>query len=747
MKPEYVAHTPKKGTDDWHSLDDHNAGVLERAKKYASLFGGDQIAELAARWHDLGKYNPEFQKYLERCHEAALNGTPPPEKGVPHAIYGAMLTADLGAEFLAPMIAGHHAGLFAPAPLQSRINDPETRATFEHVLEAARRGGLPLELPADLTQTLTLPDSPLELEMLLRFTFSALVDADFLDTEEHFDDVKTKLREPNSTITQLRSRLETHLNAVTASASSSPVNTVRAEVLHACKDAATLEPGAFRLTVPTGGGKTLSGLMFALKHAERKSLQRVIIAVPYTSIIEQTVRVYREIFGTENVLEHHSAARDEAFGDDEDGTEAKARAKLATQNWDAPLIVTTTVQLFESLFGRYTNQCRKLHNIARSVIVLDEVQTLPLALLTPITDGLKTLTGARYGSSVVLCTATQPALETQNKFFSGFLPGTLRDIIAPDTVKRHFAQLKRVNYNVNLEPQSWEELVSVWRVEPQILIVLNTRKDALNALELLEPTTPKGDTLEERIRHTLLHSKVLHLSTLLCGAHRSLTLEAIRARLRAQEPIQLVSTQVIEAGVDVDFPVMHRALGPLERIVQAAGRCNREGKLAGLGQALIFVPEGGGAPRGEYATALAEATAMLQRGVDFDDPQLFEAYFKRLYASVNLDGHGIQKLREGFDYPEVEAHFKLIGDDTKPVIVEFNAAARAVIDGIRRRGFALRDDYRSLQPFLVNLRARDLEQNLNLTSEIAPGMRVWHGGYDALRGIQFGAWSSEDLVI
>jgi CRISPR-associated endonuclease/helicase Cas3 len=747
MKPEFVAHTPKKGTDDWHSLDDHNAGVLERAKKYASVFGGDKIAEFAARWHDLGKYNPDFQKYLERCHEAALSGTPAPEKGVPHAIYGAMLTADLGAEFLAPMIAGHHAGLFAPAALRSRINDPETRATLERVLEAAKRGGVALELPADLAQTLTLPESALEMEMLLRFAFSALVDADFLDTEEHFNDTQTKLRELSIGITALRVKLETHLKTVTAKASSSPVNAVRAEVLRACEEAATLEPGAFRLTVPTGGGKTLSGLMFALKHAEAKGLQRVIIAVPYTSIIEQTVRVYREIFGAQNVLEHHSAARDEAFGDDEDGTEAKARAKLATQNWDAPLIVTTTVQLFESLFGRYTNQCRKLHNIARSVIVLDEVQTLPLALLTPITDGLKTLTGARYGSSVVFCTATQPALETQNKFFSGFAPGAVRDIIAQADVQRHSAQLKRVNYSVNLEPQLWEDLAAVWRTQPRILIVLNTRKDALNALELLEPTKPKGDTLEERIRHTLAHSKVLHLSTLLCGAHRSLTLEAIRARLVAGEGIQLVSTQVIEAGVDVDFPVMHRALGPLDRIVQAAGRCNREGKLAGLGQALIFVPEGGGAPRGEYATALAEATTMLKRGVNFDDPQLFEAYFKRLYASVNLDSHGIQKLREGFDYPEVEARFNLIGDDTKPVVVEFNTAALKVVDGIRKRGFALRDDYRSLQPFLVNLRTRDLEQNLSLTSEIAPGMRVWHGGYDALRGIQFGVWSSEDLVI
>ncbi|NJK45073.1 MAG: CRISPR-associated endonuclease Cas3'' [Pleurocapsa sp. SU_196_0] len=464
MKPEFAAHTPRKGTDDWHTLDAHNDGVLERAERYARVFGGEVVARLAARWHDLGKFNPDFQGYLERCHEATLAGTPPPEKGVPHAIYGAMLAADLGAEFLAPLIAGHHAGLYAPTALRSRLEDAATRATFQNVLEAAQRGGLPLTLPDDLQRTLELPAAPLEVEMLLRFAFSALVDADFLDTEEHFNDAQTKLREASTSLEALRKDLERHLETIAQAAKPTSVNAVRAEVLKACRDASSLEPGAFRLTVPTGGGKTLSGLMFALKHAQIHGLQRVIVAVPYTSIIEQTVRVYREIFGANNVLEHHSAARDEAFGNGEDSSEARTRAKLATQNWDAPLIVTTTVQLFESLFGRYTNQCRKLHHIAKSVIVLDEVQTLPLSLLTPITDALKTLTTPRYGSSVVLCTATQPALETHSKFFSGFPVGAVRDIVPPDAVKRHFAQLKRVTYTANLEPRRWRRWrsIGVW---------------------------------------------------------------------------------------------------------------------------------------------------------------------------------------------------------------------------------------------------------------------------------------------
>ncbi len=746
MKPEFAAHTPRKGTEIWHTLDDHNAGVLDRAITFATMFSGQEITALAAKWHDLGKYNPDFQIYLEQCHAAALAGTLPPEKGVPHAIYGAMLASDLTAEFLAPLIAGHHAGLNDPATVKNRIEEPEKRKQFDIVLEEAKRAGMTLKLPEGIQQTINLPSSTLEVEMLLRFAFSALVDADFLDTEAHFDDTRTELRKPTSTLTQLQEKLAVHLENLSLTAKETAVNTVRSEVRNLCEQAASQPSGAFRLTVPTGGGKTLSGLMFALEHAQNHNLKRVIIAIPYTSIIEQTVRVYREIFGAENVLEHHSAARNEKLDDTENPIEAKTRAKLATQNWDAPLIVTTTVQLFESIFGRYTSQCRKLHNIARSVIILDEVQTLPLKLLIPITDALKTLTSERYGSSVVFCTATQPALETSSSFFTGFPTGSIRDIIPPEIVKQHFSQLKRVKYTVSLEPQLWETLAEEWKQQNQILIVLNTRKDALQVLEALKPTKAVGRTLEQRIQNMLEQSKVLHLSTLLCGAHRQQVLETIRTRLNNNQDIQLVSTQVIEAGVDVDFSVMHRALGPLDRIVQAAGRCNREGKLP-FGHAKVFVPQGGGAPKGEYATALAEAKAMLEKGVNFDDPILFETYFRRLYSSVNLDQYGIQKLRKQLNYPEVEAQFKLIADDTSSVIVEFNAAAKHIVEGIQKRGFALRDDYRQLQPYLVNVRTRDLEQQKNQTSEIAPGMRLWLGRYDPLRGIVLGEWSSEDLVI
>jgi CRISPR-associated endonuclease/helicase Cas3 len=746
MKPEYAAHTPREGTDDWHTLVDHNHGVLKRAKKYAATFSGQLLTELTALWHDLGKYHPDFQAYLEQCHAATLAGLPAPEKGFPHAIYGAILAKDLGAEFLAPIIAGHHAGLYAPAELNNRLDDPEKRIHFQKILEVAKRAGVQLELPLDVEENINLPKSELELEMLLRFTFSALVDADFLDTEEHFDKQKKTLRTSKTTVAELHAKLENHLQRLSQQAEEKPVNTVRAEVLQLCQAASSQARGAFRLTVPTGGGKTLSGLMFALQHAKIYGLERVIVAVPYTSIIDQTVRVYREIFGAENVLEHHSAARDESLKVTEDPSEAKIRAKLATQNWDAPLIVTTTVQLFESLFGRYTSQCRKLHHVAKSVIILDEVQTLPLKLLTPITEMLKTLASPRFGTTVVFCTATQPALDTNNKFFAGFAKGTIRDIIPAITTKQHFAILKRVQYNINFEPQTWEELALEWHKHQRLLIVLNTRKDALRVLAALAPSTITGKTLEQRTEMILKHSPVLHLSTLLCGAHRRLVLETTRARLKDNLPIQLVSTQVIEAGVDVDFPVLYRALGPLDRILQAAGRCNREGELP-QGEVHIFVPQDGGVPQGEYATALAEAKRMLEKGVDFDNPTLFETYFRHLYASVNLDHYGIQKLRQKFDYPEVESLFRIIPDDTTPVIIEFNQAAKDIVEGIQKRGFALRDDYRTLQPYLVNVRTRDLGQQIGQTSEIAPGMRLWLGRYDALRGIVLGEWSVEDLTM
>lgn len=541
-------------------------------------------------------------------------------------------------------------------------------------------------------------------ELLTRILFSCLVDADYLDTEEHFDSDTAKQRGSRIKVAKLWEILQAEQERLLDNAEDTAVNQVRAEVYHACIEAAELSPGIFRLPVPTGGGKTRSGLAFALKHATRYNLERVIVAVPYTSIIEQTVEVYRGIFGDEAVLEHHSAVTAD-WGNEEDARRFQAQARLATQNWDAPLIVTTTVQLFESLFANRPSRCRKLHNIVGSVIVLDEVQTLPVALLKPIVSVLSELT-KRYQVSVVLCTATQPALEGQSPYFQGFEVGSVRDIVPCQQAKQHFSTLSRVTYVPILSQRwSWKQLIEDLREHnyTQALIVLNTRKDALSVLDEISKMDVVFDFGQDEEWNK-------HLSTLLCGTHRRPVLDTVKTRLKNGQPCLLVSTQVVEAGVDLDFPAVYRALAPLDRIVQAAGRCNREGKMQGKGRVVIFQPEEGGVPPGEYRTAVDETARLLKREeLDLDNPSIFEKYFRSLYQGVESDKYGIQRLRESLNYPEVAKKFKLIADDTTPVVIQYDDRVRSLLQQIQRRGL-FSSDHRALQPYLVSLRNREFKQ-------------------------------------
>lgn len=581
------------------------------------------------------------------------------------------------------------------------------------------------------------PDDALQTELFLRMMFSALVDADFLDTEKHFEPDAPRLRGAEYAPVDLWPMLERDQARIILKARSTPVNTVRREVYEACLEAAEIPQGVFRLSVPTGGGKTRSGLAFALRHALRHDLDRVIFAVPYTSIIEQTAGEYRKIFellGEGAVLEHHSGVRDDRGTDQvrdpresERLHEARMRARLATQNWDAPLIVTTTVQLFESLFANRTSRCRKLHNVARSVIVLDEVQTLPLKLLDPTMSILKELT-RRYGVSVVLCTATQPAFETDSSYLQGFEPGSVRDIVPEERASEHFRTLKRVEYETPTEEWSWEETARrLKEASPagRAMAVLNSRRDALALLE------------------TLNEGSALHLSTLLCGANRRDVLEEVRRRLRDEEPCLLVATQVVEAGVDLDFPVVFRAVGPLDRIVQAAGRCNREGSMDRPGRVVVFRPEEGRGPRGEYASGRAQTERLLARK-DFDlhDPGMFRKYFEMMYQLVDTDGKSIQEARRAFDYPDVATRFRLIEDGTVPVIVEYEEKdarrerdRRRLFERVRRERMLRPGDHRRLQPYTVGLFERDFEERKWGLQEVAEGVWFWTGEYDPVLGI------------
>jgi CRISPR-associated endonuclease/helicase Cas3 len=501
------------------------------------------------------------------------------------------------------------------------------------------------------------------------------------------------------------------------------VNRARREIYDASLVAAEQPPGLFRLTVPTGGGKTRSALAFALRHAARHSLRRVVVAIPYLSITEQTADVYRSILGstTEDrplVLEHHSNVVAEPR-DDEDFRPTTVAARLAAENWDAPVVVTTTVQLFESLFSNRPSRCRRLHRLAGSVIILDEAQALPSHLLQPILDALKQLC-AHYGATVVLSTATQPTFEAIPLFSE-----TPAREIMPEPA-RLFAALRRVSYEfLTNEPMPWADVADLMRRDSLVLAIVNTKRAALDLLDALDDPG------------------ALHLSTLLCGAHRRAVIGEVHRRLAAGEPCRLVSTQVVEAGVDLDFPLVLRALGPLDGIIQAAGRCNREGRLE-RGRVVVFRPAENRLPPGSYQTAAGITAGLLGReGVDLDDPEVSRAYYRQLYESVDTDRDRIQALRGRLEYPDVAERFRLVEDDTESIVVTTYGTSNEqrrvadLLEQLRQGNSNQRTLRRRLQPHVVAVYARDARkyERQGFVAPVAPGLGEWLGRYDAVRGL------------
>jgi CRISPR-associated endonuclease/helicase Cas3 len=768
-KPEFAAHTPSEANPQvWHGLKEHLEKVAAQCRDSAKKLGVGELGYYAGLWHDLGKYNPEFQAYLQKCHAAKLAGQKPPREKVPHAIHGAFLARELGCQPLGFLIAGHHAGLSnlkGENSLDQKLKNTEQRLIYQALLPMAVKEIPSVNTSEDLRSCFQpFGQDRIAVDFFLRLLFSCLIDADRLDTEKFVNPEQYQLRQERAhavTIKQLWEVFEQKQQEFISNskASISKVNQIRLDVYQKCLDAAELDPGVFRLCVPTGGGKTRSGLAFALKHAQEYQKDRVIFAVPYTSIIEQTVNVYREeIFqelGNAAVLEHHSATQAELNvsekdleqkESDENVQDSQIQAKLATQNWDAKLIVTTTVQLFESLLSHKPKRCRKLHNLVNSVIVLDEVQTLPIGLLSPILSVLKELV-ERYNVTVVLCTATQPALEGNTPYFKDSFPEeSVKDIIPKDLAVQHFQALQRVHYEIPSQGETWtwERLVQDMKSNPAALVVLNTRRDAIAVLNTLGvQSNYTTEPIEERVVLTLGESGILHLSTLLCGKHRQVVLDEVRRRLKAGEPCQLISTQVVEAGVDLDFPVVYRAMGPLDRIVQAAGRCNREGRLT-QGRVVIFNPaEGSQPPKGDYSKAIQKARELLQspnfREAQLHEPDIFQQYFQDLYSLIadtngQLDQKGIQELRQSWSFRDVGERFKLIEEDTVPIVILYDEVVRTRLQAIAYRGI-WSDDRAFLQPYIVNLSNR-VFQKLQDKEEVKPGSDLWQwtGNYDPIRG-------------
>jgi CRISPR-associated endonuclease/helicase Cas3 len=616
---------------------------------------------------------------------------------------------------------GHHTGLShggtAATSLEQFLDErPEALGQMEEYLR-----NFQIHLPQLKLRQL----SAHRAEMWIRMVHSGLVDADHLDTEEHLDPRKPDLRKKSRlTVDTLWFRLNRSQKDLLAKASDTKVNRVRREVYEQCLGAAEGQQGVYRLTVPTGGGKTRSGLAFALKHAVKHGLQRVVVAIPYTSIIDQTVDVYRKILGREAVLEHHSQV---VAKEDEDQDINARRLQLATENWDAPLIVTTTVQLFESLFSNRPAKVRKLHNLAQSVLLLDEVQALPPELLEPTLDALRVLV-EDYRVTVVLSTATQPAFES-TPYLDSFHSMELREIVP--NYPGHFDELRRVEYVHHPKPLTWEDLADRIRNRPQVMVVLNTRRDALRLLDALGKDPD-----------------AFHLSTLLCAAHRRRVLGEVRRRLAPPGgPVRLISTQVVEAGVDIDFPEVWRAIGPLDRVVQVAGRCNREGERE-LGRMNLFEPAEGSIPRGSYKVGLEKARLVLHRHSSeaLHRPHIYSEYFRELFSSVDTDKQGIQALREQLDYPEVAARYRIIDSQTVAVVVPYGGGFRWLE---RWKRHPDRETWRRMQPYLVNLylwEAQRLEKDGRL-EKVSEDTYQWQGLYHERRGLIEAGYDTADLII
>ncbi|OYV26238.1 MAG: CRISPR-associated helicase Cas3', partial [Halothiobacillus sp. 20-54-6] len=543
--------------------------------------------------------------------------------------------------------------------------------------------------------------------------FSCLVDADFLDTEAYMDAGKAEQRSNWPNVQILLEQFDSSMARKTVAADPTPVNQLRADILRQCRAKAIDAPGLFSLTVPTGGGKTLSSMAFALEHAKYHDKCRIIYVIPYTSIIEQTADIFRGIFG-EAVIEHHSNA--EADPDKENH-----KSRLACENWDAPIVVTTNVQFFESLFAAKTSRCRKLHNIVDSVVVLDEAQLLPAEFLQPILDMLNLLT-QHYGVTVVLSTATQPALATREYFDArNNMRGleNVREIMDdPDVL---YAKLERVNVRLPADwntPISWDALADEIKQHDSVLTIVNRRNDARELWDLM----PEG---------------TLHLSALMCGQHRSQVIKQIRARLKNGIPTRVVSTQLVEAGVDVDFPVVYRALAGLDSIAQAAGRCNREGLLE-KGEVVVFVPPKPAPPgllrKGEDAcrnVLHAHIGQPLER-------TLFARYFEKLYHACDLDAQDVGELLKvdgttlAVNFRTAAERFKLIQDeDSAPIIVRYRGAG-GDDDKVDKLLNALKKDgpqrwlMRQFQRYTVNIHNREAMKLLSQgdVAEAIPGLYV-----------------------
>lgn len=629
---QFYAHSADGySRQSWQLLSSHLLAVAEQSMSHAAKFDAADWGHAAGLLHDLGKYSAEFQGKLDG------------DIGrVDHSTAGARVAAETWHVFgrlLAFVIAGHHAGLANGTGSDGQRSALEMRlkTTAGHKIPDFSAFASEIDIPQAIKSPglkLTSARSGFQLAHFTRMLFSCLIDADRCDTENYYLGLEDKRadRADWPKLHELRSALDSHLHQLKARAALTPINSLRAEILKHARAASTNQPGHFSMTVPTGGGKTLASLAFALDHAVTHGFDRIIYVIPFTNIIEQTAGVFRAALGPHHacVLEHHSAFDDDKVlagarkrGAPEQGPQGRDKLRLAAENWNAPIVVTTAVQFFESLFANSPTRCRKLHNIARSVVILDEAQNFPLPLLRPCVSMLDELV-TNYRASIVLCTATQPTLEETDSPDRSF-KGGLRNVheIAPEPARLYNA-LRRVTV-CDLGAIDDVQLAERLAGHNQALCIVHTRAHARELYLALKR-----------------HPGTVHLSALMCPEHRSQRLADIKQRLYDGKPCRLIATSLIEAGVDVDFPVVYRASAGLDQIAQAAGRCNREGlRSADTSYVYVFDTANRKLPKSMEVAVSAGREMMRKHAADPLSLRAVEDYFRLVYwgqSAGQVDG-------------------------------------------------------------------------------------------------------------
>jgi CRISPR-associated endonuclease/helicase Cas3 len=750
-EPTYWAHSAKGPTADpdlhagWQRLAVHLEAVAALAGELAaSARPGDErfatLAGLSGLLHDYGKYTESFQRRITtgrgRCQ---------------HAIHGALLSylgtgancAKPRLSHVAAAIAGHHAGMpdftGEGSTLVSRLKDERYIKETADLLDRAMQdcAGLreSLETLAEMGLTQQQPDAG-RLDLFTRMLCSCLADADRLNSAGRAPE-----QAPLRAAERLFSLLA-HLEELAGHASGGPLKTMRASVLADCLAASSSPARLFSLSVPTGGGKTLAAMAFALRRAalQPEWFRRVIVVIPFLSIIEQNAAVYANVFGRDTILEHHSGSlvklRDTgerfvaaAQQDEEDEFQLSGQ-RNATENWDAPIIVTTSVRFFESLFSNHPSDLRRIHNIARSIVILDEVQTLPRRLLGPLLGMIRELS-EDWGVDFVFSTATQPAFERRpsDKPNLRWEPGTLTEIVRDPAPLR--AALKRAEIRWEIKDAvTWPQVAERALSQPQCLAIVNLRD---HASELY------GEVLRAARERGIAAEAVFHLSTRMCAAHRLRKLDRIRQRLRDGEPCYVVSTQLVEAGVDVDFPLVLRALAPLDSIVQAAGRADREGRLTAAlgrpgGEVVVFLPEDNRMPPNEYAQAagitegIARAAIECGTSIQVDSFEAMEQYFEQYYGvDDNELGACLVGLRQSQCFATLARNFEMISSRARDVFVPDDEEARRAINEL----FANKDQPLTrelrhlLQRHTVGLNPSEFRKAGGVLCELTPASEIW----------------------